>query len=130
MGWTLEMKSPHNAIFRARLVILHKIHRTHKTVKDFLVIALKKIAPSVSKHPGFEDDNTLYICLYHIHSSIKFLEFIFIGNLHKILPILVLQHRLSQFAELVNRYPTVAVGYTLQACDLQTLTLLKHLHID
>ena len=52
-----------------------------------------------------------------------------IGDLHEILAILVLEHRLGEFTELVGCDPTVAVGYAFQTGYLQSLTLLEYLHI-
>ncbi len=55
---------------------------------------------------------------------------LFFCNFHQILPILVLQHRLGELAEMVRGDPAVAVGDLFQAGDLEALALLDGLYVD
>ena len=50
------------------------------------------------------------------------------NQIQKILSILILHHRLSQFPDAFRIYPAVEIRNLLKTCDLQPLAFLNHLH--
>lgn len=53
----------------------------------------------------------------------------FVNDTEKVLPILVLEHRLSQFAHLLFVNPSLTVCNALETGDLKALALLNGLNV-
>ena len=120
----LEVQSPHHAVARHALVVLHERHVTYFLVKLPLGIALEEIASRVLEDTWFDNDHAVNICLDYFHSAFNIPSSFSMcplsrpGWREQILAVVVLQHRLRLLPKPFRRYPSLAVGDALQASHL------------
>ena len=63
----LEMKAAHDAVARLALIVLNEMYLAHLCVEVPLAVALEEISAGIVEHARFDDEHTVYVCLYCFH---------------------------------------------------------------
>ena len=63
----LEMKAAHDAVARLALIVLNEMYFAYLGVEVPLAVALEEISAGIVEHARFDDEHTVYVCLYCFH---------------------------------------------------------------